>query len=382
MIFKKILGQSPKGGVINKDAEEKRHLGNEIRSLFLISSEISAQKDLNKILELIARESLTSLKAHRSTIFSMDEKSGGLKTQFSFSSDSLNEQAGLLEEKEVARKALKQQKPFLFREPKDFAEFFKYQERDRKITSLLCTPFSQRGKAIGAISVVLINEGRRFDEKNLQLLSVFANHASLAIEKNYLHEEISKGINFRKEYERYLDDILGQLHNLSNQEQRRIEEHIGSLLPEQKVEDKEPSELLAEEKISGINGAVALTGELDIHGEQGELLDEILRVEIEDESLSMADDLVGNGLFIRTPNPLDLGEQFPMKLYFSPGEKPIEVTCKVIWTNKYGHETKDLRRGMGVKFLNIEPEIQKRVEDYLQAKRLKLNESLAMEKSA
>lgn len=369
MIFKKFLGQSPKGEVINKDAEEERHLRDEIRSLFLISSEISAQKDLNKILELIARESLTSLKAHRSTIFSLDEKSGVLKTQFTFSSDSLNEQAGLFEEKEVARKALKQQKPLLLREPKDFAEFFKYQERDRKITSLLSIPFSLQAKATGAISVILINGGRRFDEGDLRLLSVFANHISFAAEKDYLHEEIRKGINFRKEYERYLDDILGQLHNLSNKEQQRIEEHIGSLLP-------------AEEKISGINGAVALTGELGIHSEQGELLDEILRVEIEDESLSMADDLVGGGLFIRTPNPLDLGDQFPMKLYFSPGEKPIELTCKVIWTNKYGHETKDLRRGMGVKFLNIEPEIQKRVEDYLQDKRLRLNESLAMEKSA
>ncbi|MDI6754236.1 MAG: PilZ domain-containing protein [Thermodesulfobacteriota bacterium] len=382
MIFKSFFGQSPKGGVINKDAEEERHLRDEIRSLFLISSEISAQKDLNKILELIARESLTSLKAHRSTIFSMDEKSRILKTQFTFSADSLNEQVGLFEEKEVTRKALKQQKPLLLREPKDFAEFFKYQERDRKITSLLSIPFSLQGKAIGAISAVLIDGGRRFDEGNLQLLSVFANHISFATEKDYLHEEIRKGINFRKEYERYLDDILGQLHGLSNEEKRRMEEHIGSLLSAVNAKDKQLSGVPSEERVGGINWPSALTGELDIHREQGEILDGILRVEIEGESLSITDDLVGSGLFIRTPNPLDLGEQFPMKLHFSPGEEPIEVTCKVIWTNKYGHETKDLRRGMGVKFLNIEPEIQKRVEDYLQAKRLRLNESLAMEKSA
>jgi Tfp pilus assembly protein PilZ len=49
------------------------------------------------------------------------------------------------------------------------------------------------------------------------------------------------------------------------------------------------------------------------------------------------------------------------------GGEPIELACKVIWTNKYGKETQDLRRGMGIKFLRLQPEVQKRIEEYIQS---------------
>jgi GAF domain-containing protein len=383
MLFKSIFGQSPGGGDINNGGEEGMGLRPEIKALAQISAEINAQKDLDTILKLVARESLTSLQAHRSTIFIADEKNNGvLKTQFTFASDPLNEQVGLFEEKEVTRKVLKQKKPFWLKEPKDFSEFFKYEARERKITSLISIPLVLQGKATGAISVVVINGGKKFDKGSFQLLSIFANQISIAMENAYLREEIHRGINFRKDYERYLDDILVQLHTLSNGEQRRIEEHIGSLFQTEKTDDKQSAELPAEEKVDKIDGSVALTGELGIDRQQGEPVDEILRVAIEDGSLSMADDLIGGGVFIRTPNPLDLGDQFPMKLYLSPGEVPIEVTCKVIWSNKYGHETKDLRRGMGVKFIDLNPEVQRRIEESLQAQKLKWNEALAIEKSA
>ena len=382
MLFKNIFGQSPRGGNINNNVEEAGGLRPEIKALAQISAEIHAQNELDKILELIARESLTSLQAHRSTIFITDEKNGVLKTQFTFASDPLNAQVGLFEEKEITRKVFKQKKPFWLKEVGDFSEFFKYESRERKITSLISIPLLLQGKVTGVISVVLINGGKKFEQGSLQLLSIFANQVSIAMENAYLREEIHKGINFRKDYERYLDDILVQLQKLSEGEQRRIEEHIGSLFKAQKTDDKQAAGLPVEEKDNRVDGSVALTGELGIDRQQGEPVDEILRVAIEDGSLSMADDLVGGGVFIRTPNPMDLGDQFPMKIYLSLGEEPIDVTYKVIWTNKYGHETKDLRRGMGVKFVNLDPEVQKRVEGSLQAQRLKWNESPAIERSA
>ena len=112
MLFKSIFGQSPRGGDINNGGEEGMGLSPEIKALAQISAEINAQKDLDTLLKLVARESLTSLQAHRSTIFIADEKNNGvLKTQFTFASDPLNEQVGLFEEKEVTRKVLKQKKP-------------------------------------------------------------------------------------------------------------------------------------------------------------------------------------------------------------------------------------------------------------------------------
>ncbi|HSR11637.1 MAG TPA: hypothetical protein VLS90_09325, partial [Thermodesulfobacteriota bacterium] len=62
-------------------------------------------------------------------------------------------------------------------------------------------------------------------------------------------------------------------------------------------------------------------------------------------------------------------------------QPPLEVTCKVIWTNKYGKESRHLRRGMGVKFMNLAPQVQERVEDYFRSHRDK-QFSLAEEQDA
>ncbi len=87
--------------------------------------------------------------------------------------------------------------------------------------------------------------------------------------------------------------------------------------------------------------------------------------------MGFADDLTPGGVFIRTPNPMELGEQFLLKLHMSDGEGPIEMACKVIWTNKYGKESQHLRRGMGVKFLNPADDLQKRVEEFIRSQRKK-----------
>jgi Tfp pilus assembly protein PilZ len=97
----------------------------------------------------------------------------------------------------------------------------------------------------------------------------------------------------------------------------------------------------------------------------------MLRVEFADAPLSLADDLTLGGVFIRTPNPLELGEQFALKLHMSDGGEPIEVACQVIWTNKYGQESKHLHRGMGVKFLNLADGVKKRVEEYIKTQKKK-----------
>ncbi len=342
----------------------------EVRALFQVISGISEHKEMDTILEMVARESLHCLNAHRSTIFQMDG-AGILKTQFTLVPDPQDEQIGLFEEKEMARKSLKQKRSFLLREPKDFSVFFKYEERDRKITSLVMVPFAFQGKAAGALSTVMINGERNFGEKDLQLLSIFAHQVSLAMENAFLTEEVHRGFTFRKNYDQYLDDILNQLQNLSEEERRRIEEHIGRLIPSQKTDEKKTSENQVEERITELDGTITMAGEPGSERREEDRVEEVLQVELDNEIFGQTNNLSSGGVFIRTPNPLDLGEQFLLKLNMVDGQDPIEVTCKVIWTNKYGKENKDLHRGMGVKFINLPPEAQKRVDDYLRSQRSK-----------
>ena len=88
-----------------------------------------------------------------------------------------------------------------------------------------------------------------------------------------------------------------------------------------------------------------------------------------DEAFEFSDELGDGGLFIRTPDPLELGERFLLCLHDGNGGEPIEVACKVIWTNQYGKESKHLLRGMGVKFLDLRMEDRKKLQDYLHASR-------------
>jgi Tfp pilus assembly protein PilZ len=356
-MFRELLRQTPKDIA---EAEILRDV--EHNAFFQISSGINVHKDLPSILELIARECLNCLKANRSTIFLLDRKDGILKTQFTVVLDLQDEQVGLSEEEEMARKALKQKRSILLQKPK-------YKGGERKITSLMNIPFSSQDSPIGILSAVLINEDRRFNGKDLQLLSILGNHASIALEMNRLHKDVHSQKSFRDTYERYLDNILVQLQSLSEGERQRKEDHIGKLIKGRIFDDEQPAEGQNGNGAAGTDGIACAVEELKINCHQDNGVAEKLQVELEDEYLSITGNL-GGGAFILTSNPMELGEHFSMKLHLFDGRDPMEVVCKVIWTNKYGKESKGLRRGMGIKFSNPQPEVQKRIEESIQSHHL------------
>ncbi len=75
--------------------------------------------------------------------------------------------------------------------------------------------------------------------------------------------------------------------------------------------------------------------------------------------------LSGQGALIRTNNPMDPEDQFPLRLELNDGEGPLEVLCKVVWTNRYGRESEDMPRGMSVKFIELQPEQRLRIERFI-----------------
>ncbi len=105
---------------------------------------------------------------------------------------------------------------------------------------------------------------------------------------------------------------------------------------------------------------------------QDERIDEILRVDIgENDIMAQTVNISQGGVFIRTQNPLDLEEEFFMKLYIPDKQEPIEVFCKVVWIKQYGKESKDLPRGMGVKFLNLQDEFKRRIKEFIKEQKAK-----------
>ncbi len=212
MLMKKVLGKFFKTGTLNGFGEREggaRSVRLEA-AFFRISSALCARGEVNGILEVIARESLTCLKANRSSVFCLDPSIENLKTLFTYFHDLQYQQVGLAEEKEIVQMALSQAKPLLLKDPDSISAIFKG-ERENKINSLMCIPLLVRGKHIGVLSAVLIKEKYNFDERDLGLFSCFANHASTAMELAELREETQRGDKIWNMYGQYLDSILGKL---------------------------------------------------------------------------------------------------------------------------------------------------------------------------
>jgi uncharacterized protein (TIGR02266 family) len=321
----------------------------------------------------VVRESLTCLWANRSTLFLQDPNSDVLKAQFTHVLDPRYQQVGVAEEKEIAKKSLRQGKPLLLAGAESFSDFFKYEERENKITSLMSVPLFVRGKATGVLSGLLINEKFNFDEKSLRFFSSFANLASTAMELVQLQDEVKRGNEFRVTYEKHLDHILAQMQSLSDREQQRIQNHISIIQAERKAEDPGFLESMTNERVPWAQGTILLQNEPGTERRKDERIEIMVRVEFEEEYCCFTGDLSRGGAFVLTQNPMDLGEEFNLKIHMPDGGEPVEVGCKVVWTNIFGKESNGLRRGMGVKFLQLQPPDQIRIEEFIKAYKSKKN---------
>ena len=70
------------------------------------------------------------------------------------------------------------------------------------------------------------------------------------------------------------------------------------------------------------------------------------------------------GLFIKTKNPLEAGEEFQLKLKLPGISDPLKIECKVVWTRKREEDIKH-PSGMGVKFCKIAPDDSTVLTQYL-----------------
>jgi GAF domain-containing protein len=238
MNLKKLLGQPDK----SPPEEEKppSDLERFERALFEIGSVIRSPKDLPTILAFITRESLKFVGATRCTFFLVEGKNGTLKIQYTYAPDPANKQVSQFEEKGVAW-AVNQKRSILLQGTKDFSDFFNHNGKEQEIKSLLCIPLSFQGKSVGALSLVLTDEKRGFNEKDPKYLAIFGNQAAFAIENARLREELGKEISCRKVFETHLDEMLQRLQGSNGKECGRAEEPIGGETLEQIGGEDHPS---------------------------------------------------------------------------------------------------------------------------------------------
>jgi len=365
-----MVGKFLQGKIFNKENETKDliHVERLGKAFYKLISEINTHKDLKTILDAVTREVLNCLKAQRSTIFFRNEKGDGLNSHLTYAADRTYEQVCVNEEKEVAQKALQQNKPFVLRKPEDFSEFSKAKRTEQKITSLMSVPLSSGDKTMGVLSAVVFN-GHSFNLQSLQFFSIFANHVAIALEMARLSEDLRKARGVRQAYDRKMDEIVNQVQSLPLQERQQLEDHIVMLQTTPETDEKKIFQGQTGEKVPWVRGDIFLLRNSGIDQEEEAHIS--VQVEFRDDYWRPTENLIQgkDGAFIQMAEPLELGDQFPMVLHMPNGGDPIEVQCRVTWTNKYGKVTKDMGKGMAVKFLNLHPEKKKKIDEYIQSEK-------------
>ena len=73
-------------------------------------------------------------------------------------------------------------------------------------------------------------------------------------------------------------------------------------------------------------------------------------------------DISATGIFIRTTTPEPPGTHLNLRLAADDGDPPLELEGEVIWINPFRPgEADNLHPGMGVRFLELEDDIRKRL---------------------
>jgi Tfp pilus assembly protein PilZ len=354
-------------------AKPKNYNPEEYAALSRITSRLVNQSEMNGIWALIVKQALLCLQADRSTIFVYDDKKDSLDIQLSSTSDPQYERTAIAGEKEIAFKIKAHKNPLLVRTSKDFCRLSKSMDEKNEVTSLIGVPVIQQDQPLRIFLLSRIKKTVHFRREELDLLNVFGNLGLLAMKVDSLAKRVEEGVTLRNNYEKYLDNILNQLQSLFKCEGNIIKEHVATFFAEQERKDSresdlEPKEMSSVEPEETSPPDAEEPNDEPVNRRGGERIHEVIQVDFKNEFFGLTTNVSQDGAFIQIPNPLDLQEIFGFRLHLPDGEEAIEVKCKVIWSNKYGKETEGLPRGMGVKFLDLQPEAKTRIQEYIKGR--------------
>ena len=176
----------------------------ELKDLFKVSCGINSKIDLATILDTITKDIVLCLKADQSSLMFYNPNTNRLECISAYGLDSDKIKGRELElGQSITGWVVKNNQALLLQDDVDPSKYNGFVEKDRNITSALCIPLRANGLIKGVLNVNLINRQRRFNETHLELLSIFAETAGIAIERASLHQELKERMNQLIETEKF-----------------------------------------------------------------------------------------------------------------------------------------------------------------------------------
>ena len=174
-----LIGEVMGGAIRSDDLRQKtEETISELTALQEMGKAVTSTLKLENLFELIVATGLKILKAKGGVLRIEDKRTGELKVKCHFGDYEQNP----LDEK-VARRVLHTRAPLSFNRAGE----------ERPDFSVLCAPFLSQGKAFGTLALYdKDSDPSKFDERDLQLLSMMANQMSCAVENALIHYGTSK----------------------------------------------------------------------------------------------------------------------------------------------------------------------------------------------
>ncbi len=174
-----LIGEVTEGVIRNEGLRQKaEETISELTTLHEMGRAVTFTLKLENLLELIVTTGLRILKAKGGVLRVEDPRTGELKVKCSVGDYHQNP----LDEK-MARRVFHTQTPLSFNRSGE----------EKPVFSVLCAPFLSKGKAFGTLAFYdRDDDSSKFDEKDLQLLSMTANQMSCAVDNALIHYATSK----------------------------------------------------------------------------------------------------------------------------------------------------------------------------------------------
>ncbi len=199
--------------ILNKDRER---LSLELSTLRLIISEINRGPDLDKILNLIMEKAVQIVEAERGSLMLFDPKKEELYIKSAVGlSKKIVSTVRIKPGEGIAGWVFKEGKPLLIEEGAKDPRFKEFENAQVKLKSIISVPLKIKDKVVGVINLDNKRKNGIFNIDDLQLLSNFANHVTIALENLRLHREIKEEL---KEHG-LIHEIINSINSTLNLEE-------------------------------------------------------------------------------------------------------------------------------------------------------------------
>jgi signal transduction histidine kinase len=176
-----LIGETIERAIRNDQLQKKAEaMISELAALHEMGKTVTSTLELESLFELIVTTGLKLLKARGGVLRVEDKRTGELKVRYSVGDYHQNP----LDER-IAKRILYTRTPLSFN----------HSGEEKPSFSFLCVPFLSKGRTFGTLSFYDKNsDSSKFDEQDLQWLSMMANQMSCAIENALIHYETSEAV--------------------------------------------------------------------------------------------------------------------------------------------------------------------------------------------